>query len=176
MKYFIPIFLFCFSFLNAGSINIAVAANVSYAIDELVADFQSKNPSIKVYTTIGSSGKLTAQIRNGAPYDIFLSANMLYPKSLYKDKLSDKEAVVYALGSLSIVSQKARDFTDIEALLQNKNIKRIAIANPKTAPYGIATKEALTNLDIYTTLLPKFIYGESIAQTLSYTINAVLGL
>ena len=99
------------SVLFAGTINIAVAANVSYAINELVAEFNQIHPDTKVNVTLGSSGKLTAQIRNGAPYQLFMSANMKYPQSLYDDNIAVTRPLVYAQGSLAYFSSKKYDFS-----------------------------------------------------------------
>lgn len=160
------------SSLFASKINIALAANVSYAIKDLIKEFNKTNPDTKIRVILGSSGKLTAQIKNGAPYSIFMSANMKYPNSLYKDRIATTKPVVYAQGSLALLSSKKRDFLETLDLTKDKEIKRIAIANPKTAPYGIATMEALKNANIYEDIKKKFIYGESISQTISYTISA----
>ena len=172
MKQILIIILFLIINLEAKSINIAVAANVSYAIDELKSEFKKQYPDIKVKVILGSSGKLTAQIKNGAPYGLFMSANMKYPDALYADKIAVTKPVVYAQGTLAFLSIKKQDFSLGFKLLQTKNIKRIAVANPKTAPYGIATKEALINANIYKSIKAKFIYGESISQTVSYTVTA----
>jgi len=158
--------------LFANKITIAVAANVSYAIDDLIKEFNKTNPNTKVKVTLGSSGKLTAQIKHGAPYDLFMSANMKYPNSLYKDSIAITKPLVYAQGSLAILSSKKRNFSQGINLTKDKSIKRIAIANPKTAPYGIATFEALKNAKIYKDIKKKFVYGESISQTVSYTVRA----
>jgi molybdate transport system substrate-binding protein len=155
--------------LFASKINIAVAANVSYAIPELMNEFNKTNP-MKIRTIIGSSGKLTAQISNGAPFDIFLSANMKYPNFLYNKKLTITKPIVYAKGSLVLFSHKQKDFSEGLSLL--KNTKKIAIANPKTAPYGKASIEALKNAKLYKDIKHKFVYGESISQTLAYTQKA----
>ncbi len=160
------------SSLVAGEINIAVAANVSYAIDELKAEFAKTNPDIKVQVTLGSSGKLTAQIKNGAPYGLFMSANMIYPQALYDDKIAITKPLVYAEGTLALLSVKEQDFSKGLALLEDDRIVKIAIANPKTAPYGKAALEALKNASIYDTVKSKFVYGESISQTVSYTMLA----
>ena len=170
-KIFLILIVLVFN-LFANNINIAVAANVSYAIDELKSEFKKQHPDIKVKVILGSSGKLTAQIKNGAPYGLFMSANMKYPDALYADKIAITKPVVYAQGTLAFLSIKKQDFSLGFKLLQTKNIKRIAVANPKTAPYGIATKEALINANIYKNLKAKFIYGESISQTVSYTVTA----
>ena len=160
------------SVLAAGEINIAVAANVSYAIDELKAEFAKTNPDTEVQVTLGSSGKLTAQIKNGAPYGLFMSANMKYPQALYDDKIAITEAVVYAQGGLAYLSTKKQDFSQGIDLLKDDKIVKIAIANSKTAPYGKATIEALKNAKIYDAVKPKFVYGEAISQTVSYTVTA----
>ena len=88
----------------AGAINIAVAANVSYAINDLKKEFNKIYPNTKVNVTLGSSGKLTAQIKHGAPYQLFMSANMKYPNTLYNDKIAITKPIVYAQGSLAILS------------------------------------------------------------------------
>ena len=160
------------SVVNAGTISVAVAANVSYAIEDLKKEFNKTHPNTKVRVTLGSSGKLTAQIKHGAPYQLFMSANMKYPVALYLEKIAITEPVVYALGSLALLSNKSRNFSDGIYLLQSKKISKIAIANPKTAPYGIAAMEALTNAKIKNSLKKKFVYGESISQTVSYAVTA----
>jgi len=172
MKKLLTLLTLCASLLSAGTINIAVAANVSYAIEDLKKEFNKKYPDTKVRVTLGSSGKLTAQIKHGAPYDLFMSANMKYPKALYQEKIAITAPKVYALGSLALFSHKKKDFTKGLELLKNKKISKIAVANPKTAPYGIAAKEALINAKIYNKIKKKFIYGESISQTVSYAVTA----
>jgi len=158
--------------LYAGTINIAVAANVSYAIEELKAEFAKTNPDTNVRVTLGSSGKLTAQIKNGAPYSLFMAANMKYPEALYSDKISVTKPVVYAQGALAYLSTKKQDYTKGITFLADKAISKIAIANPKTAPYGKAAVEAMKNAKIYEVVEPKFVYAESISQTVTYALTA----
>jgi len=172
MKNYFIILLFSFTTLLAGTINIATAANVSYALPQLVKEFSQKNPQTKIQITIGSSGKLTAQIMHGAPYDIFLSANMSYPKALYERGYTLRRPAIYAQGSLAMLSIKKRDFSKGINIVLQKKIKTIAIANPNTAPYGKAAVEALKNADLYTKVKNKFIYGESVSQTVAYTVTA----
>ena len=159
--------------LFGETINLALSANVSYAMDSIKEEFQRLYPSIKIRVIIGSSGKLTAQIKNGAPYDVFMSANMKYPKALYKDNLAITKPIVYAQGSLSFLSVKERDFSKGLKLLKSSRISKIAIANPHTAPYGQASYEALGNYGILDSIQKKIVYGESATQTLSYTMIAV---
>lgn len=165
-------FMLLSSVLYSSSINVAVSANVSYAIDSLIAEFNKAHPKVKVNVTLGSSGKLTAQIIHGAPFDIFMSANMKFPYAVFEKNKTKTKPEIYAYGSLALLSSKKRDFTQGIFLLDDKKIDRIAVANPKTAPYGIASFEALKNVKILDKVKSKFIYGESISSTVSYTINA----
>jgi len=154
--------------LTAGEIKVAVAANVSYAIKPLIKEFNKTNKT-KVKIVLGSSGKLTAQIINGAPYDLFLSANMKYPNRLYQDKIALKKPVVYAQGTLVLFSSKKTQLNDISII---NTAQKIAIANPKTAPYGKAAYEAISNANLLENNIKKFIYAENISQTVQYTLIA----
>ncbi|MEA1917133.1 MAG: molybdate ABC transporter substrate-binding protein [Campylobacterota bacterium] len=160
------------SSIFATTINIAVAANVSYAMKDLKKEFKKAHPNVELRVTLGSSGKLTAQIKNGAPYQLFMSANMNYPNALYSEKIAITKPVVYAQGALVYLSSKKEDFSSGMRLLESSKISKIAIANPKTAPYGKASVEAMKNAKIYSIVKPKLIYAESISQTVSYTIIA----
>ncbi|MEA2019649.1 MAG: molybdate ABC transporter substrate-binding protein [Campylobacterota bacterium] len=164
--------LFILSSLNSSTINVAVAANVSYAIDDLKKEFNKIYPNTKVRITLGGSGKLTAQIKHKAPYHIFMSANMKYPNALYKENIAITKPLVYAQGSLAILSVKKKIFSYGINIVNNSDIKKIAIANPKTAPYGEATVEAMKNAKVYNNIKNKFVYGESISQTVSYAVIA----
>jgi molybdate transport system substrate-binding protein len=159
-------------FTQAQTIKIAVAANVSYAIEELKKEFNTLYPDIKVQIILGGTGKLFAQIQHNAPYDILLSANMLYPQKLYEKGQAVTRPLVYAQGSLVYLSSKKHEFSKGIELVLDDNIKKIAIANPKLAPYGIATVEALKNAKLYEKITSKFVYGDSISQTVTYAIKA----
>lgn len=158
--------------LFAGQINIAVAANVSYAIGDLIKEFNKTNPHTEVLVTLGSSGKLTAQIKNGAPFHLFMAANMKFPQALYDEKMAITKPIVYAQGSLAMLSSKELDFSQGIEIVAQKEIGKIAIANPKTAPYGAAALEAITNAKLLSSVESKFVYAESISQTVSYAITA----
>ena len=157
-------------FANAGEITVALAANVSYAIDELKSEFNKLYPDTKVVVTLGSSGKLTAQIKSGAPYDLFLSANMAYPNALYADGLAVTRPLIYAQGALALFSKEKLDLSKGIMLLEDTSIKKIAIANPETAPYGKATIQAMEKSEIYKNVEPKLIYAESISQVVTFTL------
>lgn len=156
----------------ASTLTIAVAANVTYAMDELIAAFNKDNPDTKIEMSLSSSGKLTAQIRNGAPFSLFMAANMAYPEALYKDGIAVTEPKIYAQGALAYLSAKPQDFSKGLELLMGEDIKKVAIANPKTAPYGTAAVEAMKNVGVYDKVEPKLVYGESISQTVTYALSA----
>ena len=158
--------------LYGGSINVAVAANVSYAINDLKKEFSKLHPDVDVKVTLGSSGKLTAQIKNGAPYQLFMAANMKYPEALYSENIAVTKPIVYAQGSLAYLSTKKQDFSKGMGLVATSEISKIAIANPKTAPYGKAAIEAMKNAGVYEKAKSKFVYAESISQTVAYTVTA----
>ena len=160
------------SSMFANTITVAVAANVSYAINELVAEFNKTNPDTKVQVTLGSSGKFTAQIESGAPFDVFMSADMKFPKSLFEKGLATTEPALYAQGSLAMLSSKELDFSKGINLVTDANIGKIAVANPKTAPYGTAAVEAMKNANVLDKVESKFVYAESISQAVTYATTA----
>ncbi|MEN8728027.1 MAG: molybdate ABC transporter substrate-binding protein [Sulfurovum sp.] len=172
MKRIVLSILLGFGTLSAGEITIAVAANVSYAIEALKKEFNLLYPETKVQVILGSSGKLTAQIKHGAPYGLFMSADMKYPEALYNDKIAVTKPVVYAQGALAFLSVKEKHYDANMTVLKSEDIKKIAIANPQTAPYGVAAVEALKNVGIYEELKEKFVYGESVSQTVTYATSA----
>ena len=172
MLKFIITLLLATQLLFAGEITIAVAANVSYALDELEAEFAKTNPNTKIRVIVGSSGKLVAQIKNGAPYGLFMSANMRYPQSLYSDGIATTKPTVYAQGALAYLSLKKQDFSKGIALLQDKNITTIAIANPQASPYGKAAVDAMHKAKLYDAIKSKLLYAESISQTVTYALRA----
>jgi molybdate transport system substrate-binding protein len=158
---------------SAGEIKIAVAANVSYAMDTLIEAFAKQYPDTDVQVTLGSSGKLTAQIKNGAPYQLFMAANMKYPGALYAEKIAVTEPVVYAQGSLAYLSLKGLDLSKGIGVVTSPSVKKIALTNPKTAPYGKAALEALEKGGVYAQAKPKLVYAETVTQTVTYTMTAV---
>ena len=172
MRKILAVLLLNFTNIFGGVVKVAIAANVTYAIEDLKKEFNKTHPDIKIQTTISGSGKLTAQIRHGAGFDIFMSANMKYPNALFEEGLAENKPVIYAKGSLVLFSQKKRDFKDGVNIILSDEIKKIAVANPKLAPYGKATYELLTNLKLLDKVKSKFIFGESIGQTLIYTLKA----
>jgi len=158
---------------------IAVASNFQAKATALAAEF-TKATKIPVRISAASTGKLYAQIVNGAPYDIFLSADAARPKML-----EDNGAAVlgsrftYATGTLTLWSTDRRlKNKDCLAALRNGSYGRLAIANPDTAPYGLAAQEFLQSIGIIEAVQSRLVYGENISQTLQFVVtgNATFGL
>ncbi|MDD2886416.1 MAG: molybdate ABC transporter substrate-binding protein [Aliarcobacter sp.] len=171
MKKIILGFMVLCSSIFAGEITVAAAANVTYAMGELVKEFNKTNPDTKVQVTLSSSGKLVSQIENGAPFDIFMSADMKFPQALFDKKLTSTAPVIYAQGALAMLSSKELDYSKGINVLKDSSITKIAIANPKTAPYGAAAVEAIKNAKIVGAE-SKFVYAESISQAVTYATTA----
>jgi molybdate transport system substrate-binding protein len=147
------------------TVTVAIAANMQFAMEQLKVEFE-KETGIKVELITSSSGKLSAQIAEGAPYDVFVSADMKYPQDLYDKGFATGTPKVYAIGQLVLWTSKPglKPTADLKQLL-SPAIKKIAVANPKTAPYGVAAEETLKYYKLYDGLKDKLVYGESIGQT-----------
>ncbi|MEN3291747.1 MAG: molybdate transport system substrate-binding protein [Burkholderiales bacterium] len=155
------------SVVLADTLTVAVAANVQYAFDDLQAAF-SKETGHQIKPVYNSSGKFVAQIMNGAPFDVFLSADMEFPEKLYKEGFAAGAPKVYAYGALVLWTMKDLDLKNWQRVLAGAAVGKIAVANPKTAPYGRETINALQYFKLHDTIKPKLVFGESIAQTNQY--------
>lgn len=151
----------------ADTLTVAVAANVQYAFDDLQAEFK-KETGHDLKPVYNSSGKFAAQIMNGAPFDVFLSADTEFPEKLHKEGFTATAPKVYAYGVLVLWTMKNLDLKQWQSVLTSPAVEKIAIANPKTAPYGRETIKALNYFKLDETLKPKFVVGESISQTNQY--------
>jgi molybdate transport system substrate-binding protein len=154
-----------------NKLTVAAAANVQFVMAELVKDFDSTT-GIKTDIILNSSGKLTAQIKEGAPYDVFVSADMKYPEELYKSGFAIDSPKVYANGLLVLWTTLAdiKPTADLKMLTSNA-VKKIAIANPQTATYGQASVESMNYYKVYDQVKDKLVYGECISQTNQYIIT-----
>ncbi|HTJ78949.1 MAG TPA: molybdate ABC transporter substrate-binding protein [Rariglobus sp.] len=165
--------------LRAEKLTIAAAANLTYALAALDEAYQKANPGDELTTVIGSSGNLFAQITNGAPIDVFLSADTDYPQKLADAGNADAATLTpFATGRLALwTTRQDLDVTNIAAALANPKVKHIAIANPRTAPYGLAAKQTLAALNLEKVVSDKLVVGENITQTAQFveTGNADLG-
>jgi len=170
-------YLFSVQIIQADEMRIAVASNFTSAIKALVQKFEAQSTH-KTKLIFGSTGRHYAQIKNGAPFDIFFAADSKRPELLEKEGLSIADSrFTYALGKLILWSPKA-GFVDEQAqVLEQGNFYHIAVANPKLAPYGKAAQEVLKTYKLWEALKPKMVRGENIAQTFQFvkSANAQLG-
>ena len=152
-------------------LTIAAAADLRFALDDLVKEFEEKFPATKVNVSYGSSGNFFAQFQNGAPFDVFFSADIDYPRKLAEKGLGADDVFLYAIGRIVVWVPKnspvAVDKLGIKALLE-PSIRKIAVANPEHAPYGRAAVAALKTLNVYDQVAPRLVYGENIAQTAQF--------
>lgn len=153
------------------TLTVAAAADLKFALDDLVKEFEGKNPATKVNVTYGSSGNFFAQLQNGAPFDLFFSADISYPRKLAEAGLGADEVFLYAVGRIVVWVPKDSlvdvDKLGIKALLEPA-IRKIAVANPQHAPYGRAAVAAMKALNVYDQVAPRLVYGENIAQTAQF--------
>lgn len=160
-------------------VSVAAAANLVYALDALNAEFKRSAPEIAISSTTGASGSLFAQIKNGAPFDVFLSADTDYPKQVAAAGLGDATTLrTFATGRLVLWTTRAEiDVTDISAALCAPATKKIALAQPRSAPYGRAAQMVLENAGVWRDAQRKLVFGESISQTAQFveTGNAEVG-
>ena len=157
-------------------LTIAAASNVQYAMEALVRDFEMSS-GIEVDLIISSSGKLAAQIGQGAPYHVFVSADEKYPAELLRKGLADGSPEIYAYGALVLWTvRKEVDVSSGLEVLNDSDIGKIALANPDLAPYGEQSMRVLEHLGLVERLRPKLVFGENIAQTSQYILSGVCDL
>jgi molybdate transport system substrate-binding protein len=155
---------------QAQKLRVAVAANAQFVMEKVQVAFQ-KQTGQQLETVVGSSGKLTTQIQQGAPYDVFLSADMSYPNALHEQKLTMAAPVVYAYGSLVLWTLGDLPLSANMSVLLDPKIRHIAIANPKVAPYGAAAMMLLNKRKLTDRVQAKIVYGESISQVNQYLLS-----
>jgi molybdate transport system substrate-binding protein len=155
--------------LWADKITIFAASDLKFALDDVKKEFLKANPKDELEMIYGSSGKGMHQIENGAPYDIFFSANMAFVETMYKKKDVVTKPKMYAIGRVAIWSKhKNFDATKGFENLKAPWVKKIAIANPTHAPYGEKAKQSMESVGIYEGLKPKLVLGENISQTAGF--------
>lgn len=156
---------------NSETVAVAAASDLKFALDEYIAQFEKERPGTKIRATYGASGSLFAQIDNGAPFDVYLAADAKYPRQLIENKKADSGSLfLYAVGHLVLWAPKDAkvDMKQGFRALLDARVRKIAIANPATAPYGRAAQAALQKAGIYEQIKDKLVLGENIAQTAQF--------
>ncbi len=162
---------------QAAQVNVAVAANFTAPMQKIAAQFE-KATGHKAILSFGSTGKFYAQIQHGAPFQVLLSADDTTPARLEQEGLGVKGSrFTYAIGKLVLWSKRANVVDDKGEVLKSGTFDRLALADPKLAPYGAAAIQTMTKMGLLAQLTPKFVRGENISQTFQFiaTENAQLG-
>jgi molybdate transport system substrate-binding protein len=155
-----------------GAVRVAAAADLKFALDEIVEAFRGQHPDISVEVTYGSSGNFYAQLTNRAPYDLFLSADMDYPRHLIGQGLAPADAeFLYGVGRIVIWVPQSSSI-DVEKLgmqsLLSPKVRKIAIANPRHAPYGRAAEAAMKSMGVYENVHDHLVLGDSVLQAAQF--------
>jgi molybdate transport system substrate-binding protein len=150
-------------------VSVAAAADLKFALDEIASDFERAHPGVDVEVVYGSSGNFFAQLSHRAPFDIFFSADIEYPRKLVEQGLAEEESeFLYAVGQIVLWAQETSEI-DVETLgieaVLDERVRKVAIANPQHAPYGRAAEAALKSLLVYDRVKDKLVLGENVAQT-----------
>jgi len=169
---------FCITSLaEAESVQVAVAANFAGPMESIAKAFE-KESGHQAAVSLGATGQLYAQIRNGAPFELLLAADEATPAKLEAEGLTVKGSrFTFAIGKLALWSPKPVFVDNDGRVLKKGDFAHLALANPKTAPYGAAAVEVLKKLGVYDALAPKLVLGENIAQAYQFVAsgNAELG-
>ncbi|HBE03622.1 MAG TPA: molybdate ABC transporter substrate-binding protein [Spirochaetia bacterium] len=163
---FMPVFLR--GEISDSILYTACAGNMRNAMTEIIKAFTERNPDCRVEASYASSGKFFAQISHGAPFEIFISADMKYPKKLLEQNIGKSEVYAYASGTLVLMYNKNFGKQNSMEFLINSRVQKIAIANPALAPYGVMAVSALSNAGLYNAVCGKFVYAENILQIQQY--------
>jgi molybdate transport system substrate-binding protein len=153
-----------------GTVTVAAASDLTYAMNEIAADFE-KATGCTVRLSMGSSGNFLTQIENGAPFDVFFSADIAYPKKLEAEGLAAPGSTyLYAIGKIVLWTRNDSrvDVGKGFSVLRDASVKKIAVANPEHAPYGRAAEEALRQSGVYDAVKDRLVLGENISQAAEF--------
>jgi molybdate transport system substrate-binding protein len=156
----------------AHKLLVASASDLQFALEEIIKAFESENSSIQIEASYGSSGNFRAQIENGAPFDLYLSADIVFPRMLIESKRAVPDSLfLYGVGAI-VVWVPTDSRIDLEkhgiSSLLDPSVRKIAIANPQHAPYGRAAIAAMKQLGVYEKAADKLVFGENIAQATQF--------
>jgi molybdate transport system substrate-binding protein len=157
---------------NAALLRVAAASDLQFALEEIIRDFEQNLPSVKVKPTYGSSGNLFAQLQQGAPFDVFLSADVKLPRLLERSGRAEAGSTfIYGIGRIAVWVPSASPINveaeGVRALL-HPSVRKIAIANPAHAPYGAAAEAALKHFGLYDQLAGSLVLGENVVQAAQF--------
>ena len=154
---------------GAAELRIAAASDLKYALAEIAERFRAEHPDARIDVIYGSSGKFATQIRNGAPFDLYFSADIAYPRSLHEDGYTGGPPRPYAVGRVVLwATQSGLEGVSLAELPEQEQIRKFAIANPRHAPYGQRGREALEHAGVWAQMQPRLVMGENIAQTAQF--------
>ena len=154
----------------ADPLTVAVAADLKFAMLDIAAAYQQANPGSKVEVIAGSSGKFYQQIINGAPFDVYFSADIGYPKKLQEQGLVVGEVKTYAYGQLALWSATLPVAGGL-AILADAKYRKVAIANPEHAPYGKRARDSLAYYGLLDKVAPKLVLGENVSQAAQFAAS-----
>jgi molybdate transport system substrate-binding protein len=157
-----------------GQVRIAAASDLKFALDEVVDLATTAHPELTVTVTYGSSGMFLQQIQDGAPFDLYLSADLAYPRALVAEGLAEEaDLFPYAVGRLAlwVPEGSALDPDQGLAVLTDDTVRRVAVANPEHAPYGRAALAALRTAGLEEQVAPKLVLGENVAQAAEFVLS-----
>jgi molybdate transport system substrate-binding protein len=151
----------------AEPLTVAVASDLKFAMAELTVSFEKKNPGSKVVVINGSSGKFYQQIVNGAPFDLYFSADIGYPQKLRDAGLTASDVTPYAFGRLVLWST-TRDVSRGLPLLTDEQLRKVAIANPRHAPYGMRAHDSLAHYGLLDKVSGKLVFGDNVSHAMQF--------
>lgn len=153
-----------------ATVRVAAAADLKFALDEIATRLARQRPATRIEATYGSSGSMHAQLRQRAPFDVYLSADVEYPRDLVTRGIgSDRDLFLYARGRIVVwVPTRSALAFERDGLRALAGVSRVAIANPRHAPYGRAAEEALRTAGVWTTVSKNFVLGENVAQAAQF--------
>jgi molybdate transport system substrate-binding protein len=173
-------FLFCSPVLAAGELFVAAASDLKFALDEVAEAFRKEHPDVAVRFSYGSSGNFYTQIQQGAPFDLYFSADVKYPEMLEKAGFAATSPKLYAIGRIVLWTRKDSGLDPQRGLelMLDPAVRRAAIANPAHAPYGARARESLIHYSLWGKVQPKLVFGENISQAAQFTQtgNAQVGI
>ena len=160
--------LACAGMLFADTLTVFAASSTKLAMQEIVADFEKEKPHAKVDIYFSATGKAFAQFTHGFKYDIFLAADTQYPESIVKNGDALGEITVYAYGAVALYSKNKELIQEGIEVLKTDKVKKISIANPRLAPYGVAAVEIMQNYGLNESVSKKIVQGDNISQSVQF--------